>query len=161
MNRSTVGRDFASDQVEQRGLAGHVRADDQPPLARRDIEIDVIGDVQAAERLAEAREGERAHGLASVATTLPGKLFFRHISCHSRALPGTRPSGIIMTIATKIAPSRKFQRSMKPLTTVLTATTRAAPTIGPSRVPAPPEITISSTSAEDVSASVCGLMNCV
>src|SRR3974390_2382230 len=134
MNRSTVGRDFASDQVEQRGLAGTVRADDQPPLARRDIEIDFIGDVQAAERLAEAREGERAHGLASVATTLPGKLFFCHISCHSRALPGTRPSGIRMTIATKIAPSR---------------------------VPAPPEITISSTSAEDVSASVCGLMNCV
>ena len=64
-------------------------------------------------------------------------------------------------MATKIAPSRKFQRSMKPLTTLLTITTRPAPTIGPSKVPAPPEITISSTSADEVSASVCGLMNCV
>ena len=64
-------------------------------------------------------------------------------------------------MATKMAPSRKFQRSMKPLTTFLTTTTSAAPTIGPSSVPAPPEITISSTSAEEVSASVCGLMNCV
>jgi len=49
-------------------------------------------------------------------------------------------------MATKIAPSRKFQRSMKPETTVLTATTSVAPTIGPSSVPGPPEITISSTS---------------
>ena len=64
-------------------------------------------------------------------------------------------------MATKMAPSRKFHRSMKPLTTVLTTTTSAAPTIGPSSVPAPPEITISSTSAEEVRASVCGLMNCV
>ena len=38
-------------------------------------------------------------------------------------------------------------------------TTSAAPTIGPSSVPAPPEITISSASAEAGSASVCGLMN--
>ena len=64
-------------------------------------------------------------------------------------------------MATKMAPSSKFQRSMKPLTTLFTTTTSAAPTIGPSSVPAPPEITISSTSAEEVSASVCGLMNCV
>ena len=64
-------------------------------------------------------------------------------------------------MATKMAPSRKFQRSMKPLTTLWTTTTSVAPTIGPSSVPAPPEITISSTSAEAVSDSVCGLMNCV
>ena len=64
-------------------------------------------------------------------------------------------------MATKIAPSRKFQRSMKPLTTFFTTTTRPAPTIGPSSVPGPPEITISSTSADEVSDSVCGLMNWV
>ena len=34
-------------------------------------------------------------------------------------------------MATKIAPSRKFQRSMKPLTTVFTTTTSAEPTMGP------------------------------
>ena len=65
-------------------------------------------------------------------------------------------------MATKIAPSRKFQRSMKPLTTVLTTTTSAgADDRAQASVPAPPEITISSTSADEVSASVCGLMNCV
>ncbi len=31
---------------------------------------------------------------------------------HSRTLPGTRPSGMQMTMATKIAPSTKFQRSI-------------------------------------------------
>ena len=40
-------------------------------------------------------------------------------------------------------------------------TTSAAPTIGPSSVAGPPAITISSTSAEAVSAVVCGLMNWV
>jgi hypothetical protein len=43
----------------------------------------------------------------------------------------------------------------------LTTTTSPAPKIGPSSVPAPPEITISRTSAEEVRARVCGLMNCV
>ena len=52
-DRAAVGRDLAGDQVEQRGLAGAVGADDQPPLARLDDEIDVGGDAQAAERFAE------------------------------------------------------------------------------------------------------------
>ena len=38
-------------------------------------------------------------------------------------------------------------------------TTIAAPAIGPSSVPVPPEITISSASADVVSADTCGLMN--
>src|SRR5664280_1549100 len=161
MDRAFVGRDLAGDQIEQRGLAGAVGADDQPAFARLDIEIDIAGDAQAAERFTQAADGERAHGLPSGAGALAGAFILRQASRHSRALPGTRPSGIKMTMATKMAPSRKFQRSRKPLTTVLTTTTSAAPTIGPNSVPAPPEITISSTSAEEVSASVCGLMNCV
>ncbi len=65
-------------------------------------------------------------------------------------------------MATKMEPSSMFQRSMKPLTTLLTTITPARrPTIGPSRVPAPPEITISSTSAEEVRSTACGLMNWV
>ncbi len=48
---------------------------------------------------------------------------------------------------------------MKPDTTLLTTTTKVAPTIGPNKVPAPPEITISNTSAEAVRSSACGLMN--
>ncbi len=34
----------------------------------------------------------------------------RHAERASRAAPGTRPSGMKMTMATKIAPSMKFQR---------------------------------------------------
>ena len=65
-DRAAVGRELAGDQVEQRGLAGAVRADDQPPLARLDGEVDAAGDAQAAERFAQAVDGERGHGFASV-----------------------------------------------------------------------------------------------
>ena len=63
------------------------------------------------------------------------------------------------TMATKMAPSTKFQRSMYALATFFMTTTRAAPAIGPSSVAVPPEITISSASAEAVSATACGLTN--
>ena len=57
-----VGRDLAGDEIEQRGLAGAVGADDQAPLARLDREVDIGGDAQAAERLAQVIDGERGHG---------------------------------------------------------------------------------------------------
>jgi len=41
----------------------------------------------------------------------------------------------------------------------LTITTSPAPTIGPSSVAVPPEITIKSASADAVSATACGLTN--
>src|SRR3569832_2112562 len=160
VDRAGIGREIAGDEVELRRLAGAVGTDDEPPRAGLDIEIDVAGDVEAAERLAQAGDGEGAHGAVSFTGGVycPRRRVARR---QSRADPGTRPSGIRMTMATKIAPSRKFQRSMKPDTTVLTITTNAAPTTGPSSVPAPPEMTISSTSADEVSDRVCGLMNCV
>src|SRR5689334_10169365 len=163
MYRTGIRGQFSCNQVEKRGLSGAIGSDDQPALARFYIEVDAVRDAQAAERFAQSGNSQRAHGFAPAPLgTLPVSLWrLRQIIRHKRALPGTSPSGIKMTIATKIAPSRKFQRSMKPLTTVFTTTTRVAPTIGPNSVPAPPEITISSTSAEAVRASVCGLMNCV
>src|SRR5262249_46351892 len=163
VHRSRIRGQFACDQVEKRGLAGAVRPDDQTAFARFDTEVDAVRDAQAAERLAQGRDSQRVHGFASAPLdTLTVPLWrLRQIIRNKRALPGTSPSGIKITMATKMAPSRKFQRSMKPLTTVLTTTTKAAPTIGPNNVPAPPEITISSTSAEAVRASVWGLMNCV
>src|SRR5437773_1244782 len=48
-HRTAIGPDFAGDQVEQRRLAGAVRADDQAALAGLDGEIDAGGDAQAAE----------------------------------------------------------------------------------------------------------------
>ena len=64
-------------------------------------------------------------------------------------------------IATKITPSTKFQRSTYALTTFFIKTTIAAPAIGPSNVPVPPEITMSRTSAEACNDATWGLMKFV
>jgi hypothetical protein len=52
LDRAAIGEKLTGDQIEQRGLAGAVRADDQPALARLDFQIDVGVDAQAAERFA-------------------------------------------------------------------------------------------------------------
>ena len=59
-----VGGEIAGDQVEQRGLAGAVRSDDQPALARHHRERDVPGRRQPAEALVEMRDFERRRGHA-------------------------------------------------------------------------------------------------
>src|SRR4051794_18488774 len=153
-NCTVVHREFAGDQVEQGRLAGAVWADDQPPLAGLDIKVEAASNTQSAERFLQAADRQSRHGA-------PRFLLLRGSRQRRtrRSVPGTNPSGMKITMATKIAPSRKFHRSMNPLTTVLTTTTSAAPTIGPSRLAGPPAITISRTSAEDVSDKVCGLMN--
>src|ERR1043166_6740149 len=114
-NRSAVRRNLAGDQVEQRRLAGAVRADDQSAFSRCDREGDIRSDVQAAERFAQGADGERAHGFGPAsgictAVALSGRTA-RQAERARRAAPGTRPSGMNTTMATKIAPSRKFQRS--------------------------------------------------
>jgi hypothetical protein len=55
-----VRRELPGDQVEERGLAGPVGADDEPALARLDDQIDARGDAQPAERFVETADGERA-----------------------------------------------------------------------------------------------------
>jgi len=115
-DRAAVGRQFAGNQVEQGGLAGTVRSDDQAPFPGFDGKIDVAGDVQAAERFAQSVDGERGHdfgpAVSATATSFARWRSTRHPMRHSRAVPGTRPSGMKMTIATKIAPSIKFHRSI-------------------------------------------------
>src|SRR4029079_2174839 len=87
VNRARVRRELAGDQIEQGGLARAVRADDEPPFARLDLEIDIGGDTQAAERLAELVDDERAHGLGSALsamTMLLRRRIARHPCRHSR-----------------------------------------------------------------------------
>jgi hypothetical protein len=48
----------SGDEIEQRGLAGAVRADDGLAVARHDLERDVAHGVQAAEALGQALELE-------------------------------------------------------------------------------------------------------
>ena len=47
-------REAAGDQVEQRGLARAVRPDDADRLARRDHEIEIVGDDDRAEAFLQA-----------------------------------------------------------------------------------------------------------
>ena len=111
-----VGRDLAGDEIEQSGFAGAVRTDDQPALAGGNVEIDIGGDAQSAERLAEVADGERGHDCGLAADTAAlfvapfCRLAERQAKRVSRTAPGTKPSGMNTTMATKIAPSMKFQR---------------------------------------------------
>ena len=53
-----VGVEIAGDQIEKRGLAGAVGADDADGLAARDGEIDGIGGLDGAEGSGEAPDLE-------------------------------------------------------------------------------------------------------
>ena len=63
-NRPLRGADEPADQIEQRGLAGAVRADQRDDLALAHAEADPIENPQAAEALANVRafEENRPHG---------------------------------------------------------------------------------------------------
>ena len=54
--RPELGLQLAADLIDQARLAGAVRPDDDMPLARRDIEADIVGHDEAAERLIEMIE---------------------------------------------------------------------------------------------------------
>ena len=113
MNRTAIRRELASDQIEQGGLTRTVWADDQAAFALLDVEIDVAGDAQSTEGFGQLVDDQSVHcrrpaaiGKVGLALALP-----RQIERVSRTMPGTRPSGMNTTMATKIAPSMKFQRS--------------------------------------------------
>ncbi len=61
-DRAGVGVEIAGDQVEQRRLAGAVRADDAERLAARDRQIDAVGGLERAEGLGEAAGSRAAFG---------------------------------------------------------------------------------------------------
>src|SRR6185312_9193994 len=113
---AAIRPELAGDEVEQRRLARAVGADDQAALARRDIEVHIGGDTQAAEGFDQVAQLERAHPAlpppvrSAAAARGPRRRDQAHR--HSRTEPGTKPSGMKMTMATKIAPSTRFQRSI-------------------------------------------------
>src|SRR5712692_8982431 len=95
---AAVRAELAGDEVEQRRLARAIRADDEPALPRLNAQAHVGGDAEAAEPLLEPANGQRAHRPRTRRA--------------SRTAPGTSPSGMNTTMATKMAPRTKFQRSM-------------------------------------------------
>ena len=66
-------RQERGDQLEQRALAGAVRADHREDLAVRDLEADVVDRDQAAEALGQMLDAEQAHRSAPIRsrTSLP------------------------------------------------------------------------------------------
>ena len=98
----------------------------------RDVEIDVGGDAQAAERLAERVTASAVMGLrsgwrdgvrplasqrrAQCVTVRARGLTPTSQRCHpvrhSRTEPGTSPSGMKLMMRMKMTPSTRFQRSM-------------------------------------------------
>ena len=92
-DRAAVGGEIAGDQVEQSGLAGAVRSDDQPPLAGHDGERNILGRRQAAEALVEAYDfkGCFGHVALSDAALVGAGLLRVAILRHSVRQPGTRP----------------------------------------------------------------------
>ena len=85
-------------QIDQRRLAGAVRADQRVARAGRQCQFDVGGDDQRAEAFAQAAGGQRdlAHGLS-----------FRRDE--SRDSPPRMPPGNSITTAIKISPIQKYQ----------------------------------------------------
>jgi hypothetical protein len=54
LDHAGIRRQFSGNKIKQRRLAGSVGTDDEASLARFDVQIDVGGHVQSAERFAEA-----------------------------------------------------------------------------------------------------------
>ena len=63
LDRPDVGGKSPADDVEERRLAGAVRAEDRPALAGRDVEVDVADGVEAAEAPADPPQAEGRLGV--------------------------------------------------------------------------------------------------
>src|SRR6185295_18830542 len=97
-----VGLEMRADQVDQRGLAGAVRADERQKLALVDGEIDVVAGLGLAELLPEVDGLQQDHD---------GRSFGWNFLM-SASSPPTMPVGSRITIATSTTPSRSCQYSV-------------------------------------------------
>ena len=108
---AAVRIEIAGHEIEQRRLAGPIRADDEAAFARHHLDRYILGGRQAAEALAQSRHLQGgAHERASAASFFSGAraaLRRRH-NCWK---PGTKPCGMKITTTMKIAPSSEFHRS--------------------------------------------------
>src|SRR5690606_21669090 len=110
-----------------------------------DAQGNVVHRPQAAELLDNVfdLDGVRAHDDFLIASLLP--------------MARTMPCGANSTTATYRMPNMVIQRSVWLLTECPRYTTRKAPRMGPSKVPAPPMMTISMTSADMTMPTASGL----
>src|SRR5664279_3532790 len=102
---SRIRAEVAADLIEQSGLAGAVRTDDQAAFARPYRKRYVLRHDKAAERLLQVDDFERVPGC-----------YWRHRDLLRSAVasllrPGTIPVGTTRTMNRNTRPSNMFQRS--------------------------------------------------
>src|SRR5215469_11615655 len=116
---AAIGLYLTHDQVEERRLAGPVRPDDEMPDARLQLKSHIARHAQAAERFHEPFDSECAHGVpplrcsavaarftAGEPAEAPDRPRKAWPSLRARRIdPGIRPSGMKLTIRTKMTPS--------------------------------------------------------
>src|SRR5581483_5373663 len=91
-DRAGIGREVPGEEVEQRGLAGPVRPDQGPALARSEAQVDAVDGADPAERLPEPDDLQhRRSGHAGVSVA------------PRRQLPSS-PRGNATTSTVRIAP---------------------------------------------------------
>ena len=83
-----VGPVDAGDQVEERRLAGAVRADHRDDLALVDVQVEPVDDLQAAERERDALQLQKRHQTISTRRS-PSRPFGRRIISAIRIRPST------------------------------------------------------------------------
>src|SRR5213075_1862799 len=162
MKTAGIRRVHAGEQVEERGLAGAVRADQAEDLARGDGEGNVFQRLQAAEALGYAGHfDQRAHGVCSVSSRL-------------RTLEGRRPAGRNSMISTSARPKSSMRMtsgsmSERPKSACCTGSTvqrrisgvkerSNAPRITPQMLPIPPSTTIDTTITDSTRMKLSGEM---
>src|SRR5262249_7737773 len=93
---AVVDREYAGDDVEHRGLAGAVRADQRGARAAPHLEREILDDREAAEALADVVQakdrGDRGHRARSTATRASAALPPQSRS-RRRSAPVSRPGG--------------------------------------------------------------------
>ena len=103
-NATAVGLQLAAQHVEDRGLAGAVRADDGQQPAGLDGERHVARGHHAAERFAQPLDAEQAH--AGALSRADGSLRGRD---RRSMTPPTMPRGKASTMAMMVSPSSRRQ----------------------------------------------------
>src|SRR5215211_8328 len=151
-HRTGGGLERAGDAVEQRGLAGAIRADERTPLAGGDAQRHAVDGAQAAEHLGEVVNFDHGgHGL-------PFALPAAQRPARQRPIRPTMPLGAHSTVAMKATPITAVCSSKKLLTQLRSPRKMPAPRNGPTIVPDPPTIAISDTSTEIWNEAATGLM---
>src|SRR5262249_48381227 len=135
-DRTAVGRGHAGDDVEQRGLAGTVGADDCEDRALRHAKAHIVDRKQPAKALADRVDGqEGGHARRPVTPSLP-------------ASHGHTPSGNAITTTSRQSPKKTClaPEASRPSAVKISCMVsdrpvrRNAPMRGPNRVPMPPMI---------------------